>query len=65
MKSKKMMKPKFEIDKTNKIISINPSPLGVSIKEMYDYLHNVWRIEDLRKERKEKLDKINEKQNEN
>ena len=59
------MKPKFEIDKTNKIISINPSPLGISIKEMYDYLHNVWRIEDLRKERKEKLDKINEKQNEN
>lgn len=44
----------------SKNISLN-SPKGVTVIEMYNYLKYIWGKEELRKTRKEKLNKINEK----
>lgn len=52
------MDSKFEIDTTKKIIKINPTPKGVTIYELYSYMKNVWEKEELRENRKKKLERL-------
>jgi len=54
----------WEIDYTNKNIKyVGAVDNGVKISDLYNYFRIIWGKEDLRKKRREKLDKLNEIQN--